>query len=189
MKISLSVLLSVVTMSVANASEYPSDYCRQSVQLENVGSAGLLALSTGGGGGGGIVLGYRIRGTLASTNPNQIDALITTHCHMSDGSNVEKTTTITMGKEWSGTGYLSSGGTTEIFPYNCYYYSSNGTSLDNNVQIAFSDRQGHWDSNYGQNYNIDYRALSSGPSIRTNDIQCGGIGFESWGVIVNAMKN
>jgi hypothetical protein len=128
-------------VSNAHASGYPPGYCDQVVRVMQDGPA--LFAHVGSGCDSSEVLGYKLSGVLSENNPESIDAVVTGSCSK-DGSTYSKVSTLRLGREWHGQGYLSAPYSYSSFlPNNCYDNSS--------LSIAFS-ANGQWDSKFGANY-------------------------------------
>lgn len=171
-------VLTVVVLNTPNsyASNYPSDYCRQQVftltegpvQFSRVKSACLDQL----------VIGYKNSGYLTSWDVKKINAVITGGCNSSQNL---KVTTLELGKEWNGTGYLNTLSYYDL-PSECY---SDPTAR---LAFAFSDDKGNWDSRYGQNYTVVLNDLfKKGEATGSTSIDAV-IGNDSWNIIISKMR-
>ena len=181
MKFTIFALLFALPSVQASISNYPPEYVYQKVHVLHQGSAlfgyvGSGILST-------MVLGYKKSGSLASTAPDFIDAVVTADCPKPDGSWARKTSVVRMGKEWNGTGYMSS-------ELDYYHFMSGGCGYQQleQLHLAFSDGKGHWDSHEGQNYLLIWNQLVNSPvSFATQE---GGstINPRAWSFIIDEMK-
>jgi hypothetical protein len=137
------------------------------------------------------IIAYKTSGDLAQGNPVSIDALLIGSCRTGDGDSVVLMTTVQLGREWHGTGYMSMPlSIKNHFPTVCHYRK------DWQLQIAFFDPQGRWDSRYGENYEIRSSYIW-GPDYRTIvfDTQkpefpgSRSINEDAWKFIVDQMRN
>lgn len=160
------------------ASGYPADYCQQRVYIINDGPS--LVARVGSGCTNLMVIGYKNSGVLASPELKEIDAIVTGSCNGVSS----KITTVKLGKEWNGTGYINTPEYKELTPTECYKNEST------TISIAYSDRLGNWDSRYGQNYNVSKNRLYSSETKNILSSSYGGnIGFDAWNIIINEMRN
>jgi hypothetical protein len=127
---------------------------------------------------GGARGGYKRSGILAKDSNESLDAVVTGSC----GTGSLHQTIIKLGREWHGTGYMNSPvSISSLLPQDCQ--SVPGQSLS----VAFSDGKGHWDSVYGQNYNISVSQLWSGFTYNTKEFGPD-VGLEAWNIIVKSMR-
>lgn len=164
--------------SVSFASNYPPDYCQQNVRIQDLGHGLIAQVSSGCG--TELVLGYRNSGPLAQNSPEKIDAILVSRCRQHDGSAAQKTTTVTLGKEWHGAGYMSAPFYLDACPYSDSWEKPV-------VGVAFSDGRGRWDSNYGRNYAMDLMSLGGTSPRRSQDVGPG-IGLNSWNILIDALR-
>lgn len=188
MKATLFVLAFICACSWA--SNYPPEYSHQTVRTLSKGPA--LFAHIGSGILSQDVIGYRNNGVLAklTPKPNFIDAIITTECERKIGNQHEKltkTTTIKLGPEWHGTGYMTP-------PHSYYSYVVDFCPVDSLIKVAFSDGNGHWDSKEGADYRYrgqGFRAQDRENEGATEDKLHEGdyqISLKAWDIIVKKMK-
>jgi hypothetical protein len=172
--------------SVAFGSGYPADYSHQNVRIITDGPA--LFAHVGSGCGSAEVIGYKSNGMLAASNPGKIDAVVTTSCTVR-GEYHLKNSTITLGREWHGAGYVSEAHSFYDYLPRACIGSEELTNV--NVGVAFS-ANGQWDSKFGANYGYAGYGFYNTPSARsynTNTMGCGGVNIPGWEIIVNEMAN
>lgn len=181
------LLLVAVALSsqLALASNYPSDYCDQSVVAIHEGPA--LFAHVGSGCLSGDVIGYKNNQVLSRSNPSYIDAIVIIGCNTGSGS-ATRTMTVRLGREYRGNGYVSDGNLDlRSMGYNMCF----GGSIT--YQIAFSDGKNNWDSNYGRNYHINPLDFSQagGNVVRYNTHEGSGFGkinLKAWAFIVDQLR-
>lgn len=188
----LLVLLALAPLS-SEASNYPPDYCRQRVYTTSEGP--LLVGYVASGCGSSAVIGYKKSGVLAKSldSPVALSAVITGKCTLIASTDKNKLgdeliykSTIQLGREYHGTGYMSAPISLYDFaPSPCLYQGRGSVKIVLNV--AFSDNQGNWDSKYGVDYQVNLRELGAGQSYLSQDDGLG-IGLDSWNFIIQKMS-
>lgn len=176
----LSLLLVLVGfVSNVQASNYPPDYCDQIVTIRHDGPA--LIANVGSGCWSAVVLGYKKWGKLADSGLNKIDAVVVGKCNRDENTVMTKTTTIVLGREWHGTGYMSAPFSPySVLPDGCYYGPNR--NLQVKVEVAFSDGRGNWDSKH-----LDHWfPVPEDQRFKTNEAG-GSINFKAWNFIVSEM--
>ncbi len=178
------ILLSVLIAVSAMASNYPTDYCNQSVSVQHEGP--LMVASVASGCFGKVVFGYKKSGLLVSSMTSKVDLVVKGICEKR-GVQLQKQTVVVMGREWHGTGYMSSAMNPYKFaPDECSVGGTSGVQF--RYEFAFSDGQGNWDSRGGANYHM--RSLfwdGSGRQYKTNEAG-DDINMKAWDIIVSEMS-
>lgn len=193
MKRVLFFILGALFSTVASASNYPPSAFHQTVRLIHDGPALFTHVSTGIGWMAKDLIAYQSSGYLAAFNPDTLDAVITAKCTTVNGTSASKTTTVQLGREWHGTGYMSIPlDFSHHIPANCYH---NGSAA---ITVAFSDGQGHWDSRFGQNYGYDrseFNSLGSSDgrvlvlnTLRSYSAGSSGINGLAWDFILGELR-
>jgi len=134
--------------SVVMASNYPPDYCHQVASVDVFGPAVVSKVASGCM-TPIYIIGYKKSGMFGARPV--LEAVITATCKYDSDREAEfrETNTVTLGKEWHGTGFMSHA----IRSYEFCGYSAYLVKLE----IAFTPDRGEWDSRYGANYNFDFR--------------------------------
>lgn len=143
------MLLSLYFVQGAVASNYPPQFYHQFLTMKRVGS--ILQSRVANGFFRADFISYSRLGVLAANNPESLDAVLTFKCESYLGSQIQGTSVIKLGREWSGLGYMSAPfEVISMAPPECR------TDYDhlNSYQLAISDGRGNWDSNYGHNYDM-----------------------------------
>lgn len=179
MKLSHFLAAAALAFTVAGAalaSNYPSDYCQQRVYSINNGPS--LLARVGSGCTDQLAIGYKNSGVLASSQVEEIDAVVTGSCKI---SSLEKVTVVKLQKEWNGTGYMNKPDYTSFYPQDCHRDSLK------KIAVAYSDGQGNWDSRYGDNYNATMEDFYNAGSTLSSSYGPE-IGIDAWKIIINEMK-
>jgi hypothetical protein len=177
----VSLLASVAGLATgADASNYPPDYCDQTVSVVHRQHA--LLAQVGGGCGSYLAIGYKAAGPLARGNPDFIDAVVVGECAV--GTEVHrKTSVVRLGREWHGTGYMSEARS----PYSFAPEACAGQSPT--LGLAFTDGVA-WDSRDGANYLYaagDFRGPEAAV-FDTNTPGTGDINLPAWSFIIEQMR-
>ena len=163
---------------VALGSGYPSDYCHQNVRLKHDGAALWAHVSSGCD--SAQVIGYKGWGYLAKNNPDRLEATVVGSCGQHS-----KTTIVSLGKEWNGTGYMS-------HPLSFYDLKPRDCDLRNTkIWYAVSDGSDSWDPGFGGSYghfgygmygrrDVEFKKTNKSGHGRINDV--------AWREIVEAMR-
>jgi hypothetical protein len=164
------------------AGRYSPEDFYQTVHFLNEGPAVMIAVENDFS-GSQFVLAYKNSGYLTQPDMGSIDAVIVTKC---DGKS--HSSTVTLGKEWHGTGYMSAPFLETYIDEKCLL----GSSWD--VEIAFVDQNGVWDSKSGSNYHFSkWKLLQSEVVYHTNqgpdpDRSFFEINLAAWDFIIAQMR-
>ncbi len=186
----IACLISLMSVG-AQASQYPPEFFHQVVRMmhltsDNGAKPAFLAIVASGS-SNQTVIGYKKSGSLAQYQPDYIDAVVIARCETSPGEVFTRTSVVRVGREWSGNGYLSA-------PINTYALLS-GCPLgkQSSLALAFSDHNGHWDSQYGKNYSLNFNDFYGPTATVFNSEEAGPYGNETpndkiWNFLINALK-
>jgi hypothetical protein len=185
----VKIAVGTLALSLASAafgSGYPADYSYQNVRVITDGPA--LFAHVGSGCGSAEVIGYKTNGMLAANNPDRIDAVVTTSCTVR-GEYHLKNSTVTLGREWHGAGYVSEAHSFyDYLPQACM---GSDELAKIHVGMAFS-ANGQWDSKFGANYGYNGYGFYNTSDVRsysTNTQGCSGVNLPGWEAIVNELAN
>jgi hypothetical protein len=166
--------------SVCEASNYPPDYCHQKVRVLHQGP--MLFAQVASGCGSTLVMGYKKSGVLYANHKDSINAVITASCTL-NGTSHSQTTTVQLGKEWHGTGYLTTDLNVDRWkPYECFYVANM------EYAIAFVDRDGNWDSRNSENYKFRLTEVTMSENyFDTKEDATYGVNLKAWDYIIGEM--
>lgn len=138
----MKVLLLFIVI-IISCLAHAENYYDQRVGVEVYGPA-LVASVSGGRITTQYIFGYKKSGIFG--NREYVDAVITATCKTKEGREISREThTITLGKEWQGTGFMS----TALPAYNfCGHFA-----YLSKIDVAFTSF-GEWDSRLGYNFNF-----------------------------------
>ena len=155
---SVYLVLGTLFPALVSAYPYPPEAFYETVKVIYDGPAAFVYVGAGMGNVGKDLIVYKNSGYLASLNhdsPESIDAVVTVKCVGELDTLITKTTTVPLTREWHGAGYMSIPlSFMNHEPWGCFY--NDGRM---NVQVAFSDGHGHWDSRFGANFSYDRAEL------------------------------
>lgn len=175
----------------AQASQYPPEFFHQMVRVIHLtndeGAKPAFIATVANGNGSQIVIGYKNTGSLSNYKPDYIDAVVIARCETGPGEVFTRTSVVRVGHEWSGNGYLSA-------PVNTYALLSGcPIGKQTSLALAFSDHNGHWDSQGGKNYSINFNDFYGPTAMVFNSQEAGLNGSEVpndkvWNFLIDALK-
>ncbi len=185
MKFLFVLFLFAISFDVrAGVSNYPGDYCHQVVRVLQAGPA--VFASVGSGCMRAVVFGYKKSGHLARSNLKKIDLIMVAGCRLQNQTQVERTTTVELGPEWHGTGYMSTEHSPyEFTPTECQIRGDRNSLF---YRITFSDGNNNWDPGNGINHNFDTLEFFNNSGMLQTKTDGSSVNLKAWGFIVDSMK-
>lgn len=138
---------------------------------------------------GQFVLGYKNTGRLAVNNPDKILATVTLGCRAHNGAVYPHSVNVTLGREWHGTGYMSSPLT--------FHKLGCGSAIDDIVKITFKSPGNQAENDQFVNYTVGtgfYNVFVTNELVGKNwedrkyAVPSGIIGLEAWDHIISEMR-
>ncbi len=176
MKKLIAAIIALISLPLL-ASNYPPDYCHQKVYTWLQGPIQISMVSAGCS-SEYLVLGYRPgNGYLNQFNAEKLTAVVKIYA----ANGLAKQSTIDLGREWNGNGYVS-------YAHRYYDLSPTYNSRNTYFCVAVSDNQGHWDSKYSQNYCIDLRERAMDIFNSNENPGYRGLNYTAWNHIIDLMS-